>query len=508
MALLGLDTLITVLGLFVFVRIGKFFEYTHTVLKDVRSLIPANLSSLSAAVEMGAEEDRSKVNPNLVNQKKRKKNQKLKSKESQEEEKEEKRVNVEFGRFKLKLVQHVFYPQLELLVTSSLLAFAVYVGSDVLYCLASAFSNTGLLGRQSSSSVLVAGISMQALTALGGITFTTWNSETQLSMVMGFLSFLWSLMFYGASPKTVTFSALSYEQGLSEAYLVPDDMKSYVWWLVASGLSLFNAVFVTVSLLPAFRYARVYHESTTMKEEKTEISSFHSTPLSQFLHHVTFFSPLVIVLLYCDSLTAEPITALVLDGSRDTWLVLRFGLVFTLTLLRVLMFTRFVQGFLDSSYLVIKYMLANPRDFTTDSILNSFNGNYRNVCTASVQYLAPAVISFFLLLAARRSEEMSLGICSGCMNVSGVERVAITLQESTLEKYLRQLVPHEMPKGQPLLPASLVGPIIHSIVVWTNAAWFVSSVIGLLYWRLSGGDSDTSRKFANLYADKNSKKKR
>lgn len=485
MALLSFDSLLILLALFQFSR-RQVIQIGNWWLGSLATLIPGDVAQLSDAVRSGAAKREATTRKSKKGKKSRQ------TEENAAATSASGAGSSPFYEVQMKLNHLTFYPQYDMVAGLGVVALGSFIMSEIAYCL---LWGGNLRGPQTATTLVILALVLIDMGIIGQVLQAAGEGEKQYSVAFAILAFFACMVFNGMISDAEVFPDLKFERGFKDSKLIPSDAHTELWWSINLGLCLFGAFFAYVTFLPALRFARVYHETVGFADRKKHVTNMLKPTFgTRFLFHLNFVLPLFVVLAYVEPLTTQPIVTSVLNGDRTTYERIRFWLTIFSCALRLYLFPRMMQGYSDSAYLTVQYMLTQKGKFSAEAIVSTLNSSYRSVCGAAIHYLVPAMVTTFLTLLRARVFENAFGICNGCWGLAGFNRTTVPYTESTADKYIASLSKQHLPGDGPILPASLVAPVLETMIVWVHFVWFIFNLGSLLRWRSNGGD--TPRKFA------------
>ncbi|GBG28458.1 Hypothetical Protein FCC1311_046812 [Hondaea fermentalgiana] len=494
MALLSFDSLVILLTLFQFSR-SSVIQVGNWALSSLVTLIPGNVAQLSDAVQSGATKKEATTRKGRKSSKKGRRNAGAAAAEETKtagEATSGDAGNSPFYEVQMKLNHLNFYREYDMVAGLGAVGVASFLMSEVAYCL---LWGGNLRGPQTATSFVLGALVLINMGVLGQVLRAAGSGEKQYSLAFAILGFLACMVLNGMVSDAEVLPDLKFERGFASTEAIPESVHTELWWSVNLGLCLFGAMFAYVSFLPAMRFARVYHETVGLADRKQHVTSMlQPTLATRMVLHLNFVLPLLVVLLYVEPLSTQPIVDNLLGGDRALYVRLRFGIMSFAAALRLYLFPRMMQGYADSAYLVVQFMLLHKGKFSAEAIVNTLNASYRSVCSAAIHYLAPALMMAYLVLLHARVHENAFGLCNPCWALAGYNRTTVPYTQTAADSLLRSLAAQHMPESGTLVPLDILAPVLETMTVWVHFVWFAFSAGALLHWRSGGGD--TPRKFA------------
>ena len=394
-------------------------------------------------------------------------------------------------------------PEFEIMLTGSLIVIAAFFVSDVGYCLT---NNSVLNGRQLPTSLLVVGMTFHCVRTLRWVTGkmipNMANKEGDATLV----SFLVAAF--------ITFALLAYSsfssniEGMEQAQNIipdlnlinsftfsPEMVRKPLWWGISIMLSLISGIIAALCLIGALRFARLYNEVTTMHVERGKVC-----PTSSFLvlcWHINLLAPLFVVLLYVEPMVAQPvIESFRID--RQGFVKMRSLIVLATCTFRLAMLPQILQAFEDSSFLVIKYMCRDQKNYPRSDIVAYSRNHYRLSAYVALQYCTCALIPFFLTLLQHRIANISYGCCDAFWShVLPFERplqtvkspgIAVQLVENLLNEFSFSVV-----ENGEVLFSDFLNVVCSTLIFTFHMFWFAGTLVGIAHFRV---ELDSIRKIA------------
>ncbi|CAJ0949154.1 unnamed protein product, partial [Mesorhabditis belari] len=252
--------------------------------------------------------------------------------------------------------------------------------------------------------IIGAAFTLQILAQLTAFYWTA-DDERGLLLSFGALYFLGSVMVALWADRILDINLLkAYDHftAQAQAAISQENSGSPIEVINKNPLLLYLSLATLFSLLstmlvfPNFRYATMYSRALIVAD-----------PLNKFLLHLSFLMPSLCLLLFL-----KPIKFYLVDGPRQLLTepqleILRVYVTIGSLLCRLLLRRAHLQSFLDLSYDKL-YQLQRESGHVRNVHLQSMIYRYYSyLCAAVVQYLTPALLSFFFALLLKTTGELS-----------------------------------------------------------------------------------------------------
>ncbi|XP_015917310.1 transmembrane protein 161B [Parasteatoda tepidariorum] len=480
MAIFGVQLVVTMIMASILQKISAHFSIARWLLSHrlIRYLHPTDEELLSVA---GLQRK-----PNLEKSKKKGKNRRDDSGDSEFMVPKNLELQLDVAAVQpVDMIQLHYYSEYQWLLDFALCTIIVYTVTEIYYYLIPAKDEVNL---SILWCILVIGFAVKILLSLTALYFRGEEAvgERSLCLTAGFLFFFIAMVVliadenfleFGLEPAYASFNSSAHtflkDQGL-------DSSGPASKLMFKLGLALWCGMFGSFFTFPGLRFARMHKDALKYCAER---------PFLKMLLHVSFISPLLIVLMWVRPVARHYFTERSWPGipvlmTSDTFDTTRLLLIVGIVAVRLLLMPHYLQSYLNMAPEKLKELRKEAGKISNIDLQKMVARVFYYLCVVTLQYLTPLMLCLFMTLMLKTLGDYRWGsfIEANTPNesVNTAAKIALPVADDILES--SQQISLTLLSLKKVFTPVLYRGILGFMTWWLCTVWFGTSAMGLIYY--------------------------